>query len=79
MVDDETIGPERTVTTAYLGTCDLCGQVAPRLTLVRLAGLPGVSEPVEVIHVCEECRLRIEQDEVPFDEEIAAGLQAAEE
>ena len=79
MVDDEAVGPQRTVTAAPLAACDLCGQVAPRLSVLRVAGLPGVSEPVEVIHVCDECRLRVEQDEVPFDEEIAAGLQVADE
>jgi len=32
-----------------------------------------------VLHACGDCRVRIEQEEIPLDEEIAAGLQAAEE
>jgi hypothetical protein len=79
MIDNEMVGPERTITSVHLKTCDLCGAVVPQLSVVRVAGLPGVSEPVEVIQACDECRLRIEQDDVPFDAEVAAGLQAADE
>lgn len=79
MVDEEVVGLEREFTGEKIASCDLCGRPVPQPSLIRLAGLTSLSEPVEVLHACEDCRARIEQEEVPFDEEIAAGLQAAEE
>jgi hypothetical protein len=79
VIDEETIGPARDVMGEPLEPCDLCGQVAPRLYVIRLSGFSAIAEPVEMISVCESCRLRVEQDDVPFDEEIGAGLQAADE
>ena len=77
MVDAEVIGQEREITGEDLVLCDFCGQPVPGSSLIRVAGVPEMSEPVEALNACEDCRLRIEQEELSFDEEIAAGLQAA--
>jgi hypothetical protein len=79
MVDEDVVGLARAIPGAGLAVCDLCGQPVPRASLIRIAGSPELSEPVEALHACEECRIRIEQVEVSYDEEIAAGLQVAEE
>jgi hypothetical protein len=47
--------------------------------LLRVAGVSGRSEPVEALHVCEACRARIAAEDVSFEAEIAAGLQAADD
>jgi hypothetical protein len=79
MVDDEVVGQVREVTGQTVVSCDFCGQPVPRTSLLRVAGVSALSEPVEALHVCDACRARIKEGEIPFDEEIAAGLQAAEE
>ncbi len=79
VVDEDVIGPYRELTGAKLIICDLCRQPVAQAVLIRREGLPGLSEPVDILHVCEDCRARMEQEEVPFDEEISAGLQAAED
>jgi hypothetical protein len=38
-----------------------------------------MAEPIETVKVCDACRVRIAEEEIPFDAEIAADLQAAEE
>jgi hypothetical protein len=78
MVDEDVIGEKRDLTGENPAICDFCGQLVPRSSLFLRAGVPGVSEPVEVLRICTDCRTRVEQEEIPFDEEIAAGLQAAE-
>ncbi len=79
MVDEDVAGLRHEVTGDHLGFCDLCGRPVPRASLVRHAGVPHVAEPVEALQVCPECLARIAADDVPFDEEIAAGLQEADE
>jgi hypothetical protein len=78
VVDEEVVGQRSEVTKENLVACDLCGQYVERSSLIRHAGFADVSEPVEVLHVCEDCHTRIEQEEIPFDEEIAAGLQTGQ-
>jgi hypothetical protein len=79
LVDEEIAGHHHEVTGERLAICDLCGRPVPRAALVRHAGVPGVAEPVEVLHICPECQARLEIDDVPFDQEIAAGLQEADD
>jgi ribosome-binding protein aMBF1 (putative translation factor) len=78
-VDEDSVGLARALTGEDRVICDFCGQPVQASAVVRIEGAPAVSEPVEVLHVCDDCRLRIEQEEIPFEEEIAAGLQTAEE
>lgn len=79
MVDEDVAGLRRALTGEPMALCDLCGRAVPPSSLVKHSGLASVAEPVEIIHVCAECRARIALDDVPFDEEIAAGLQEADE
>ena len=79
MIDEDVVGLAREVTGESLVVCDLCGQPVAASSLLPLAGRAGGAEPVEAIRACPECRRRIEQDEISFDDEIAAGLQAADD
>jgi hypothetical protein len=78
-VDEDAVGLERALSGEELVVCDFCGRLVPWTAVIRVEGAPALSEPVEVLHVCNDCRLRIEEEEMPFEEEIAAGLQAVEE
>lgn len=78
MVDEERILQEQEITGEEVATCDLCGRPVQRSELVKLAGVPAIAEPIEDLHVCKECWRRIEEEEVPFEEEIAARLQDEE-
>jgi hypothetical protein len=79
MIDEETVGQQREVTGETVVACDFCGRPVPRSALVRIAGANGQAEPVEALHVCDDCRARIEEGDVPFDEEVSAALQDAAE
>lgn len=78
-MDEDLIGLEREMTGEQLVTCDFCGQLVPRSSLIRIEGRAGMAEQVEALHACGECRRRIAQGELPFEEEIAAGLQEADD
>jgi hypothetical protein len=78
-MDEDAVGLERALTGEAIVVCEFCGQPVSGSSVGRVEGVRGVAEPVECLHVCQDCRDRIEQDEVPFDEEIAAGLQTADE
>jgi hypothetical protein len=78
MVDQDVVGIEHVIAGEAVDFCELCGRAMTHASLVRLGGRAHLAEPVEVLRVCAECRAQIEQDEVPFDAEIAAGLQAAD-
>jgi hypothetical protein len=78
-MDEDLGGFERTSTGDELAVCDVCGAMVFHVELVRLAGQRGMAEPIETVQVCDACRVRIADAEIPFDAEIAAGLQAAEE
>jgi hypothetical protein len=72
---EDVIGPERELTGEKLAPCDICRLPVPQASLVRFAGRPGVAEPVEVLHLCSDCHARVDQGDVSFEEQIAAGLQ----
>ena len=78
MVDEERILQKQEITGEEVATCDLCGRPVHVSALVKISGVPTIAEPIEELHVCEECWCRIEQEEVPFDAEIAARLQDEE-
>ena len=78
-MDEDVIGLEREISGEEIVVCDFCGQAVPRSSVVRAGGVSGLAEPVEALHACADCRIRIEQEEMPFDEEIAAGLRSAQE
>ena len=79
MTDNERVFQEHEVIGEEVASCDVCGRPVPRALLVPIAGRAALAEPVEELYVCEECRIAIEQDELPFEEEIGAGLQDVEE
>jgi nucleotide-binding universal stress UspA family protein len=79
MTDDEQAFQEHEVIGEEVASCDVCGRPVPRALLVPIAGKAALAEPVEELHVCETCRMAIEQEELPFEEEIGAGLQDVEE
>lgn len=80
MVDDEEIvGLERELSGEKSAVCDFCGRAVPQAALVRVGGQATVSEPVEVVHACDECRVRIDRDEILVDEVIADRLQVPED
>jgi hypothetical protein len=79
MVDEELVRQRHDVSGSGSADCELCGQPAAERRLIRLAGRPGASEPVEELRVCDACYLRVEADDVPFDEEVGAGLRAVDE
>jgi hypothetical protein len=79
VVDEDVVGLERNLTGDELMVCEFCGQPVARSSVVRVAGVPHQSEPVEALHVCEACRARIVAEDVAFEAEIAAGLQAADD
>jgi hypothetical protein len=45
---------------------------------VALGGKPAMAEPVETLRLCASCLAALQQDEVPFEEEVGAGLQVPE-
>jgi hypothetical protein len=73
-MDEDVVGLQRALMGEDLAVCDLCGAPETRLSVVR-----SVAEAGEYLHVCPECRDRIERDELPIDAEIVAGLQVADE
>jgi len=78
-MEDDILGLERELASEEISVCDICGQPLPRSSFMRVAGDRAVAEPVEYLHVCKNCRDHIVEEEVPFEAEIAAGLQAADE
>jgi hypothetical protein len=79
MVENEAIRQEHEVTAEEVATCDLCGRSVASSLLQRIAGKQEVAEPIEELHVCPDCWLAIERDEVSYDEEIAAALRPVDE
>ena len=73
-MDEDIVGLQRAVTGKDLAVCDLCGAPETGLSVVR-----KVAEAGEYVHVCRECRDRMERDELPIDAEIAAGLPVGDE
>ena len=73
-MDEDVVGLQRALTGGDLAVCDLCGAPETRLSLVR-----NVAEAGEYVHVCRECRERMERDDLPIDAEITAGLHDADE
>jgi hypothetical protein len=78
MVDEDVVGIEHVIAGKHVEFCELCGRAVANSSLVRLGGQAHMAEPVDVLRVCAECRTQIRQGEVPFDAEIAAGLQVAD-
>jgi hypothetical protein len=77
-MDEDMGGTERAAAGDAKAICDVCGATTPHVAFVRLVGQRGMSEPIEAVYACEACRARIAEEEIPFDAEIAAGLQAAD-
>lgn len=73
-MDEDNVGLQRALTGEDPAVCDLCGAPEMRLSVVR-----NVAEPGEYVHVCQECRDRMERGEFPIDAEIAAGLPVGDE
>jgi hypothetical protein len=73
-MDEDVVGLQRALTGEDLSVCDLCGRAEMHVSVVR-----NVAEAGEYVHVCRECRDRLERDDLPINAEIAAGLPAAEE
>jgi hypothetical protein len=67
------------VTGDAIGTCDFCGQPIAIETIEHVTVDPGRGERVETVRACPACGQAITRDDVPFDAEIAAGLQAPDE
>ena len=78
-MDEDIVGLERSVTSDDLTVCDVCGATVSHVASVRLVGQRGPSEPIETVQACDACRARMATEEIPFDAEIAASLQAAED
>jgi hypothetical protein len=79
MSEREPTSKEYELAAQQIATCDLCGNTVMGPRLQVLAGKPDTGEPVESVYVCEDCWLRIKREEVPFEAEIEAGLQPADE
>lgn len=73
-MDEDVVGLQRALMGEDLAVCDLCGVPETRLSVVR-----NVAEAGGDLHVCQDCRDRMERDDLPINAEIAAVLHVADE
>lgn len=77
-MDDESIGLQHEVTPHEPSVCELCGRPFARNELRAVSVARGIGEPVETMRICPACARADEEDEVPYDAEIGAGLREAD-
>ena len=66
-MEEDVVGLQRVVMGTNTLACDICGRSGPEALVERLAGARNVAEPVEYLHVCQECRDRLERGEIELD------------
>lgn len=63
-MEEDVVGLQRVVVGHDILECDLCGRSGPEASVERLAGARNIAEPVEFLHVCRDCRDRLERGEI---------------
>ena len=62
-----------------MAVCDLGGQSVAAVSIERIEGARNVAEPVEILHVCRNCREQITRGEIPLDAELTPGMARADD
>ena len=66
-MEEDVLGLQRVVMGHDVLVCDLCGRSGPDALVERLAGARTIAEPVEYLHLCQDCRDRLERGEIQLD------------